>query len=119
MFLFGYFTGLKKKCCTQKNAFLGWLNPSIFVKISREHINFPFLHEHLDIYVPFKSLVDHSDLCLSQYEPIKLYHFLLFFIFQAIKPGHHLHTILTIYKLPVVGFQHMHKYLCATYAFRR
>ena len=54
---------LAKKCCNQKNAFLGWLNPSIFVKISSEHINFSFLHEHLHSYVPFKSLVDHSDLC--------------------------------------------------------
>ena len=54
---------LANKCWNQENAFLGWFTPSPFVKISNEHINFSFLHEHLDIYAPFKSLADHSDLC--------------------------------------------------------
>ena len=54
---------LTNESSNQKNKFLGWLSPSLFIMISNEHIFFSFLHEHLDIYAPFKSLVDHSDLC--------------------------------------------------------
>ena len=54
---------LANKCWNQENAFLGWFSPSPFVKISNEHIHSSFLHEYLDIYAPFKSVVDHSDLC--------------------------------------------------------
>ena len=53
---------LGSKSLNQKNAFLGCLSPRLFM-IFNEHINFSFLHEHLDIYAPLKSLADHSDFC--------------------------------------------------------
>ena len=59
---------LKLKFCilkqnSEKMGFWAKYWPFIFVKISLEHINFSFVHEYLDIYAPFKSLADHSDLC--------------------------------------------------------
>ena len=59
---------------------------------------------------------------LSHYEPIKSYHFSLFFHFSGYISSLGITSTkfwLLIYKLQVIGFQHMHWYLCATYALRR
>ena len=71
------------KCWNHKNAFLGWVTPSLFVKISNEDINIffymniqIFMH-HLRVYLIIQTFA------LSQYGPIKLYCFLLSFIFWA------------------------------------
>ena len=57
------FETLTLKRNSEKMGFKAKYWPFIFVKIPHEHINFSFVHEYFDIYAPFKSLADHSDLC--------------------------------------------------------